>query len=172
MNDLILLALLLDGPRHGYELKRKAGLMLGHGDMHNNLVYPLLRRFAGDGLVIKRAVPGERGQVRQQYALTPSGRKELLRRLSDFGEADASSLEGFMTRVGMFEMLDREVQMHILETREKHLRRREERLKSLGNRMETGRYGDEAIRHLLGQIRSELMWIRHLRRLSARKTLN
>src|SRR5260370_14922963 len=36
MNDLILLAALMQGPQHGYALKKLAGFMAGHGDMHNN----------------------------------------------------------------------------------------------------------------------------------------
>jgi DNA-binding PadR family transcriptional regulator len=43
MTDLILLATLLDGPKHGYELKKRAGLIFGQGmTIHNNLVYPLM----------------------------------------------------------------------------------------------------------------------------------
>ena len=44
MNDLLLLAMLLEGPQHGYALKKKVPLITGHGEMHNNLVYPLLKR--------------------------------------------------------------------------------------------------------------------------------
>lgn len=44
MNDLLILAALLEGPKHGYALKKHAGLISGQTDMHNNLVYPLLRR--------------------------------------------------------------------------------------------------------------------------------
>jgi hypothetical protein len=49
MNDLIVLAILLDGPKHGYQLKREAGFILGQGAMHNNLIYPMLRRFTAEG---------------------------------------------------------------------------------------------------------------------------
>ena len=80
MNDLVLLSLLYDGPKHGYQLKREAGFVLGRGDMHNNLVYPLLRKFTKKGWVTKKTVPGERGQTRQQYVLTAKGRRELRRR--------------------------------------------------------------------------------------------
>ena len=100
MNDLIILATLLDGPKHGYQLKREAGFILGQGAMHNNLVYPLLRRFTAEGWVSKKTVPGERGQTRLQYAITALGRRELVARLSEFGESDASSFAGFMTRAG------------------------------------------------------------------------
>ena len=99
MNDLLILAMLSEGPRHGYQLKRQAGFIFGHGDIHNNLVYPLLRKFTVDGWVTKKAVPGERGQTRQQYAITPLGKTILLQRLSEYSEADARSFAGGAVRV-------------------------------------------------------------------------
>ena len=74
MTDLILLATLLDGPKHGYQLKKQAGLIFGQGAIHNNLVYPLMRRFTNEGWVSKKTMPGERGQNKQQYAITAAGR--------------------------------------------------------------------------------------------------
>jgi len=58
--------------------------------LHNNLVYPSLRRFLEEGWVSEKAVPGDRGQTRQQYVLTAEGRGHLFERLSEFSEADAS----------------------------------------------------------------------------------
>ena len=80
MNDLLILALMLAGPKYGYQLKREAGWMIGQDALHNNLVYPMLRRFLDEGWVSKKAVPGERGQTRQQYALTAEGRRILIDR--------------------------------------------------------------------------------------------
>src|SRR5271170_7424107 len=106
MNDLIILGLLFDGPKHGYQLKREAGFLLGQGDMHNNLIYPMLKRFTTEGWVKKKTVPGERGQNRQQYALTAQGKRELIRWVTDYSEDEARSDRAFHTRVGMFELLD------------------------------------------------------------------
>jgi DNA-binding PadR family transcriptional regulator len=167
MNDLIILATLLDGPKHGYQLKREAGFILGQGAMHNNLVYPLLRRFATEGWVTKKTVPGERGQTRLQYAITALGRHELVARLAAFGEEDASSFGGFITRVGMFEVLETPVRGRILKQRESYLQGREEKLLSLRNSMDLGCYGGEVVRYLIEQIHSELGWVRHLRRIEA-----
>jgi DNA-binding PadR family transcriptional regulator len=61
MTDLILLALLLARPKHGYQLKREAGLLLGQEMLHNNLVYPLLRRFMKHRWVSRKTGPGQRG---------------------------------------------------------------------------------------------------------------
>ncbi|MGA8491669.1 MAG: PadR family transcriptional regulator [Terriglobales bacterium] len=167
MNDLIILATLVDGPKHGYQLKREAGFVLGQGVMHNNLVYPLLRRFTADGWVTRKSMPGERGQTRQQYAITALGRRELVARLSEFGEANASSFAGFITRVGMFELLDEPVRARILQHREGYLQHREERLTDMRQNMDLGIYGGEVVRYLIDQIESERAWIRRLHRFGA-----
>lgn len=166
MNDLIILAFLLDGPKHGYQLKREAGFILGQGEMHNNLVYPLLRRFTADGWVTRKTMPGKRGQTRQQYAITPVGRRELIRRLSNFGESEAASWPGFITRVGMFEALEEPVRASILSARTNYLQNREEKLTTLQKNMDLGMYGGEVVRYLIEQIHSELAWIRRLHRLA------
>jgi len=117
MTDLIILSTLLPGPKHGYQLKHEAGIILGQGILHNNLVYPLLRRFMNNHWVRRRTVPGERGQMRHRYAITALGRKELLARLRAFSLQDARSSDGFRFRVGMFQLLDRGSRLRILEAR-------------------------------------------------------
>jgi len=167
MNDLIILATLLDGPKHGYQLKHEAGFILGRGDLHNNLIYPLLRRFTAEGWVSKKTVPGERGQTRQQYAITPLGRRELVVRLSEFTESDASSFSRFITRVGMFAVLEAPVRTRILQQRESYLQVREKKLNALRQGMDLGTYGGEVVQYLIEQIHSEVAWIRRLPRLAA-----
>src|SRR6266436_8031532 len=83
MTALTVLALLIEGPKHGYRLKQEAGTIFGQAALHNNLVYPLLRRFTASGWVTRKTVPGARGQNRQQYALTPLGRRTLLGRVRE-----------------------------------------------------------------------------------------
>src|SRR5258708_1734507 len=114
MNDLILLAVLMEGPRHGYALKKLAGFMTGHQDMHNNLVYPLLRRFVENSWVTKRTTGGERGQKRDLYTLTSKGKLALLQRLSRFTEKEASSENEFRMRTGLFSLLERQALEKIL----------------------------------------------------------
>jgi DNA-binding PadR family transcriptional regulator len=168
MNDLVLLALLLDGPKHGYALKKQAGLMSGYPDMHNNLVYPLLRRFVGKGWVTRRKAAGERGQTRQMYALTSSGRKALLGRIREFDPAAVASAEEFRVRVGLFPILTSEVREEILEKRQTYLARRDSRFAPLQKEMDLGEYGPEVVRFIREQIKNELVWIERLRRLNRR----
>lgn len=163
MNDLITLSLLLDGPKHGYQLKREAGFVFGHGDMHNNLIYPLLRRFTNDGWVTKKTVPGDRGQTRQQYALTALGRRELIAGLEQYSEPDAQSQGQFITRVGMFDVIEAKARARILDLRESYLQTREEHLARLTANLAVGSYGAEVIGLLREQIQMELKWIEKLR---------
>jgi DNA-binding PadR family transcriptional regulator len=166
MNDLLLLALLLGGPKYGYQLKREAGWMVGQEPMHNNIVYPSLWRFLEEGWVRKKAVPGERGQTRQQYALTADGKRNLIERLSQFSDADASLDAAFHLRVGLFAVLKADAQEAMLETRAKRLQRRDQVLEGLEGKMDLGKFGGEVVRHMRKQIEMEKEWVRHLRRMT------
>jgi DNA-binding PadR family transcriptional regulator len=166
MNDLLLLALLLGGPKYGYQLKREAGWMGGQEPLHNNIVYPMLRRFLDEGWVSKRAVPGERGQTRQQYALKAEGKRNLIERLSQFSDTDASVDAAFHLRVGLFPALKADVQQAILGGREKRLQRRDQVLETLQEKMDLGKFGGEVVRHMRKQIEMEREWVRHLRRIT------
>ena|SRR6266403_1103822 len=171
MNDLILLAALMEGPQHGYALKKLAGFMAGRQDMHNNLVYPLLRRFVENSWVTKRATGGERGQKRDLYTLTSKGRLELLQRLSRFTEKEACSENEFRVRVGLFSMLERQVRENILAERARWLARRQERLEKIKTTraaMNADAWGHSVLRFYLSQVHAERKWIAEMARKSSK----
>jgi hypothetical protein len=126
----------------------------------------MLRRFLEEGWVTKRAVPGERGQTRQQYVLTAEGRRSLFERLNEFSEADASSEDAFHLRVGLFAGLKPEVRETILSRREKYLQNRDAKLAVLQEKMELGKFGGEIVGHMRKQIKMDREWMRHLRRIA------
>lgn len=165
MIDLIILANLVDRPKHGYALKKQAGMVFAQSELHNNLVYPLLRRFTSQGWVTRKSAPGERGQTRQQYALTPAGRRALLERLNSFDEKEAQSIEEFLLRVGLFELLEPAARERILDARQQVLTRREEHFAHL-QQMELGVYGSEVVGFLRQRVKDELVWLRRLHRLA------
>jgi DNA-binding PadR family transcriptional regulator len=169
MTDLIIFGMLLAGPQHGYRLKQNAGMVFGQGELHNNLVYPLLRRFMAHQWVTKTTVPGERGQNRQQYAITALGRKTLLERIRTFSDQDARSEDAFRVRVGFFQILSPEDRERILQTRESALHRRDQVLSNLQKAMELGDYAAEVVSFLREQTSAELAWIAHLRQLNPKK---
>jgi len=160
-----MLAMMLDGPKYGYQLKREAGWIMGQEALHNNIVYPLLRRFLDKKWVSKKEVPGERGQTRQQYALTAEGRRYLFERMNAFGEADANSEDAFHLRIGLFSALKPEARESILTLRENYLQHRDQKLQALQGKMDLGKFGGEVVRYMRKQIEVECEWIRHLRRI-------
>lgn len=162
MTDLIILSTLLAGPKHGYQLKREAGMILGQGVLHNNLVYPLLRRFMDEGWVTRRETAGERGQTRLRYAITASGRRELVAKLSAFSDQEARSSDAFRLRVALFQLLNPQVRECILERRKKHLSARLQHLEILEQNFSLNHYAAEVISHFSAETKSELKWIQRL----------
>ena len=75
--DVLLLAALEDGPRHGYAVKEalREG-SAGRFDLPTGIVYPALHRLETAGLIAGSwsTVDGRR---RRTYRLTPAGRRRL-----------------------------------------------------------------------------------------------
>jgi DNA-binding PadR family transcriptional regulator len=164
MNDLLLLATLLEGPRHGYALKKQAGLILGEAEMHNNLVYPLLRRFVKNGWVNKSKAKGQRGQTRELYSLTASGRNALVGRLAEFSAAEARSDDEFLLRVALFALLNPETRRSILSQRDEFLAHRQERTADLMRPLNAGHDAYEVLRFIKERLIAERAWITRLRK--------
>jgi PadR family transcriptional regulator PadR len=83
----LLLAVLQEGPLHGYAIAReierrsKAALQLGEGSL-----YPALRTLERDGLVVSRWEPQASGPARKVYALTEAGGAEMAARTRSWRE--------------------------------------------------------------------------------------
>src|SRR5215218_861704 len=80
--DLLLLAVLADGPAHGYAvieaLHARGGFELPEGT-----IYPALHRLESGGL-LESSWSAASGRRRRVYSLTPRGRKELAARRDEW----------------------------------------------------------------------------------------
>ncbi|WP_448071811.1 PadR family transcriptional regulator [Georgenia yuyongxinii] len=75
---MALLALLDDGPTHGFDLKRRYDALLGHErELKYGQVYSTLQRLERDGLAAGVGVEAGAGADRKVYAITPGGVSEL-----------------------------------------------------------------------------------------------
>ncbi len=74
--EIVLLNLLSDGPRHGYEmvqlLKQMKGLTIREGN-----TYPILARLQIEGLVTTHTEASSEGPKRKYFKLTKYGKKTL-----------------------------------------------------------------------------------------------
>jgi DNA-binding PadR family transcriptional regulator len=82
------LALLDDGPTHGYELKGRFEAAIGPqwGRLNIGHLYQTLDRLSRDGYVTSERVPNDVRPDRRVFALTDAGREELARWLEQPAE--------------------------------------------------------------------------------------
>jgi DNA-binding PadR family transcriptional regulator len=73
------LALLVDGPSHGYELKGRFEEAIGPqwGGLNIGHLYQILDRMVRDGYVTRSLVPQTGRPDKTRYTLSPEGRREL-----------------------------------------------------------------------------------------------
>jgi transcriptional regulator len=76
--ELLVLSLLEDQPRHGYDISKLIELRSGGSlKFHVTSLYPLLYRLEGRGWITSRWVEKAEQRRRRYYTLTPEGRKVL-----------------------------------------------------------------------------------------------
>ncbi len=162
MNDIIILGLLVESPKHGYRLKQDAAMFAGAQQLHNNTVYPLLKRFMKQGWITQKETEGDRGQTRLLYALTPAGRSALIEKLAEFPEADVTSAQAFRLRIGLFDLLTRQQRESILRLRDEYLSTRLKRVQQIGKSRELGTWGASTVSFVAKELQLERRWIGQL----------
>ena len=76
--ELLVLSLLEDQPRHGYDVSKLIQIRSGGAlRFHVTSLYPLLHRLEKQGWIEGRWVEKAEQRRRRYYALTPQGRKVL-----------------------------------------------------------------------------------------------
>jgi DNA-binding PadR family transcriptional regulator len=122
-SDILILAMLRQGPRHGYEIKKDVDKALGGMVVLNNkTLYRALKRFEETGTVTRQVVSQIGKPDRHVYELTEGGVRVMDRLLGDFGPEQARSDAEFFTRVSFFGFLDSQSRWAILNKRLEHLR--------------------------------------------------
>lgn len=76
--ELLVLSLLEDQPRHGYDISKLIEMRSGGAlRFHVTSLYPLLHRLEEQGWITGRWVEKAEQRRRRYYSLTPEGRKVL-----------------------------------------------------------------------------------------------
>jgi PadR family transcriptional regulator, regulatory protein PadR len=85
--ELLVLSLLEDQPRHGYDISRLIEFRSGGSlRFHVTSLYPLLYRLEEEGLVQGKWVEKAQQRRRRYYSLTSQGRKVLARQRQNWRE--------------------------------------------------------------------------------------
>jgi DNA-binding PadR family transcriptional regulator len=163
--DIVILSHLQRGPRHGYELKRNVADTTAFA-LHNNTLYPALRRFEEAGAVTKTAEQQEGRPPRHVYELTDVGRELLHDMLADLPPELARDETEFLTRVGLFDELTPDERRRILTARAEALRDSAGHMRQLTEKAARSpahqRWGGAVVEELARRIERELEWIARL----------
>ncbi|GAA4779223.1 PadR family transcriptional regulator [Actinomycetospora chlora] len=128
--DVLLLSQLAQRPSHGYELRRRVEATTGI-KLHNNSLYPALRRFGEAGAVTRTLEPQEGRPPRHVYTLTDVGRELLHDQLADLPDELAGDEAEFLARLAGFGRLDATERRGVLAARGRVLAERRTRLAGL-----------------------------------------
>jgi len=115
MLDFAILGLLMERPRHGYELKRALG-ELGFWKVSFGSLYPALRRLEKRGAIEATAGTGRR----KAYAITDKGRETFDTLLLTDPEATETD-RAFQVRLAFLGHMPQERRVRVLEDRRKRL---------------------------------------------------
>lgn len=164
--DIVILSHLLHRPAHGYELKRNVSATTAF-TLHNNSLYPALRRFEEAGALTRTAQPQEGRPPRHVYELTDVGRELLRDMIAELPADLAGTEEEFLTRLGLFDLLSRPERLGVLAARTAALTSHGEHLRTLAGQTTNSRthrdWGGTVVAELLRRNERELAWLDELR---------
>lgn len=138
-SEILILAMLRQGPRHGYEIKKEIDRALGSMvALNNKTLYLVLKRFEEMGAVTRQVIPQEGKPNRHLYQLTERGIELLHTFLRDFGPEQAGVDAEFFTRVSFFDLLEVPERAAILRERLTYLQKGLEYLGTLQHMADGG----------------------------------
>lgn len=116
--DIMILARLGKGPKHGYEIKQSIDSVLGGMyQMSNSNLYPSLKKFEEMGAIERTVIRQEGKPDKHLYQLTAVGWEILHELIIDFPEDKARRDGEFYVRVTCFPLLTVEERRAILRSR-------------------------------------------------------
>lgn len=159
---LAVLGILMEKPMHGYELKqyfeRRMGIfwMINYGS-----IYPTLRNLEKKKLVVGRKQPSATVD-RIVYKITPRGREEFSRLLSERCRQEAHVRDEFTLHLFFLDYLDKSEALKLLKEKLaanemllEHLNSRKEDLKKV-----LPRYRYSALERGIRHVKVEIAWLR------------
>ena len=110
--DILLLAELTTGPKHGYEIKKNIQNRLGNNfELNHNMLYPTLRRFENMGAIMKNVQKQVGKPNRNMYNITERGEEIFYEMLREFPEKIATNNTEVLVRIALFDKLDYEARI-------------------------------------------------------------
>jgi DNA-binding PadR family transcriptional regulator len=163
--DILILRHLSKRPAHGYELRKRVEAVTGFV-LHNNSLYPALRRFEEAGAVVKTSHPGQGRPAKLVYELTDAGQELLHDMLADLPADQAGDDTEFLARLGQFEFLTPAERLIVLDARDTALAERLDRLAGLLARSRGETWSSLVTAELIARTEQDRAWLARLRELA------
>jgi DNA-binding PadR family transcriptional regulator len=165
--EILVLRHLRRRPAHGYELRKRVERTAGV-TLHNNSLYPALKRFEEAGAVTRSTEPSENGRPpRQVYAITPVGLDLLHDMLADLSPEQARDDSEFLARVGQFSLLSAPERLAILDVRQQVQNDALHHYREMYSLAGDEPWGQLVTAELIRRTEAELTWIAQLKRKAA-----
>ena len=166
--EILILRRLRSGPAHGYELRKRVEQTTGFV-LHNNSLYPALKRFEEAGAVTKTAEPQEGRPPRLVYTLTEVGHELLHDMLAELPPEQAADEAEFLARLGQFSLLSSSERSAVLAARTRAVRDQLAHYQTMRDLAiaHDERWGALATGELIRRGEQELAWLAELSDLAA-----
>jgi len=166
--EILILRRLRSGPAHGYELRKRVEQTTGFV-LHNNSLYPALKRFEEAGAVTKSAEPQPGRPPRLVYTLTEVGHELLHDMLADLPPDQAADPAEFMARLGQFSLINSAERAVVLAARTRAVREQLAHFEAMRDLAvaHAERWGALATGEMIRGHQRELAWLAELGELAA-----
>jgi len=162
--ELAVLGLLKEQSMHGYELKKRLNLKLGHfWQVSFGSLYPALNKLERQGAVERAYPKGEARRSKNVYRITAAGERLFAELLEASGPHDLEQ-DRFALRLAFFSYLRPEARIHQLEGRRGYLQMKladfRASIKNSRERMDA--YTEQLLAHGLDEREREIKWLDEL----------
>lgn len=164
--EVLILRHLMRTPAHGYQLRKHVEASTGFV-LHNNSLYPALRRFEEAGAVVKSAQPQQGRPPRHLYEITDVGRELLHDMLSELPADLAGDEAEFLARLSQFALLEAQERLAVLDARDAAVLARLNHLQTVSERAHDEQWGALVTQELIRRCEAERSWLVELRAIAA-----
>lgn len=164
--EILILAQLMQGPKHGYEIKKNIIFVMSNSKIiNNNTLYPKLKQFEERGLVNSILELQDRRPNRYVYSITSLGQEIFHKILTDFTMETIRSDDEWSIRLAYYELLDKESRQKLLYYREAYMMEKRKHLEDLSSVVGDGKtqiYSQELYSYTQGMLDREIELIQEM----------
>ncbi len=161
--EIVILAVLMNKDRHGYDIKKVAENLFGENmTINNNTLYTCLHKFEKMGAVSSKIEHINGKPDRHVYRITDRGKEIFRDMVLDYSPEIAGSEYEFYARVAFFHMVEPKECLDILKIRKAALMTyigRMDRIDPTHDHEKNHGYDSKVVRFIKGRANSEIEWI-------------